>query len=296
MINFSDGIERPNKFGGSEKKTTILLDGEIYMIKLPDPIRNVKIKEVMSYKNNQYSEHIGCLIFNACGINAQETIMGYFNTPKGKRKIVTGCKDFTQNGEILYEMKKLANQIDIDGESRQTTTIENIMLIIDEIKEIKNKNDIKDKFWDMFVIDALIGNKDRHLDNWGIIEKNNEMMFAPVYDCGSALSALLDEDTMEKLLSEPGSFRVEEYNVASIYRIGGERIYYHEIFRKPPKELADAVRRVVPKIDMTEIEIIIDSIELMSNIRKDYLKKALSLRYEQVLIPAYSKIIEKTEK
>lgn len=53
MINFDEGIERPNKFGGSEKKTTLLLNDKIYMIKLPDPVKNIKIREMMSYKNNR---------------------------------------------------------------------------------------------------------------------------------------------------------------------------------------------------------------------------------------------------
>ena len=44
MLNFNDGEERLNKFSGSEKKTTILFDGTLYMLKYPDrylkPIHN----------------------------------------------------------------------------------------------------------------------------------------------------------------------------------------------------------------------------------------------------------------
>jgi hypothetical protein len=32
-----------------------------------DPINAKNRKELMSYKNNQYSEHIGSCIVNACG-------------------------------------------------------------------------------------------------------------------------------------------------------------------------------------------------------------------------------------
>jgi len=39
MINFNDGEERLNKFLGSEKKTTIFYNNEIYMLKYPDPIK-----------------------------------------------------------------------------------------------------------------------------------------------------------------------------------------------------------------------------------------------------------------
>jgi len=91
MIDFNKGKEVFNKFRGSEVKTTILFEGEVYMIKYPDPVRDKKNK--LSYMNNQFSEHIGSRIFKACGINSQETAMRYFTTKNGKKKIVVGCKD-----------------------------------------------------------------------------------------------------------------------------------------------------------------------------------------------------------
>ena len=59
MVDFDAGERRFNKFLGSEKKDTVLLDGQMYMIKYPDPIREQKRKDIISYKNNQFSEHIG---------------------------------------------------------------------------------------------------------------------------------------------------------------------------------------------------------------------------------------------
>ena len=111
MIDFDKGQERMNKFTGSEKKTTILYDGSVYMIKYPDPIRTEKLKGVISYKNNQFSEHIGSSIFRSCGIDAQETALGYYTDASGKMKTVVGCKDFTQNGGELYEVDKLAERL-----------------------------------------------------------------------------------------------------------------------------------------------------------------------------------------
>ena len=77
MIDFNKGKERLNKFSGSEKKTTVFYDNILYMLKFSDPVRGSKLKGVLSYKNNQYSEHIGSSIFRACGFEVQETILGY---------------------------------------------------------------------------------------------------------------------------------------------------------------------------------------------------------------------------
>jgi len=290
MINFNDGIEKLNKFSGSEKKITVLYENELYMIKFPDPIRDKK--NLLSYMNNQYSEYIGCGIFRACGFATQETVLGTYTDKTGKKKIVVGCKDFTQNGEILYEFLKFGNQI-VEIDSKFGTTIENVRLIIEQCSLIENKADILNSFWDMFVIDALIGNSDRHFDNWGILEKGGQILFAPIYDCGSSLGALNDDSKMSELLTESNlvEFKNEEYNVTSCYSMNGKRIFYHEIFRKPPDDLAEAIKRTVPKICMKKIFDIIDGVESMSDVRKEYLKKAIAIRHEQILVPSLKKIL-----
>ncbi|MCL1873785.1 MAG: HipA domain-containing protein [Clostridiales bacterium] len=292
MINFNNGEEQLNKFLGSEKKTTILYDNKLYMLKYPDPIRIKKRKDGLSYKNNQYSEHIGSSIFRACGFEAQETVMGYFTDATGKEKIVVGCKDFTQDGGTLYELSKLAKQI-TKSDKKLGATIENVALIINSSQLIKNKETIIDSFWDMFVIDAFIGNGDRHFENWGILEHNGEIRFAPIYDCSSALGAPLEEDEMEKLMIVSDHFKNKEYNISSCYNMEGKRIFYHEIFKNPPDKLTEAIKRIVPRIKMAEIYSIVDSVSQMSEIRKEYLKKALMLRYEQILLAALKRIWQK---
>ena len=44
-------------------------------------------------------------------------------------------------------------------------------------------------FWNVFVVDALLGNFDRHNGNWGFLydDSAKEASLAPIYDCGSCL-------------------------------------------------------------------------------------------------------------
>ncbi len=59
MIHFNNEKEIPNTFlGGSEQKRAYEIDGKIYMVKFPDPVRQKK--NGLSYMNNQFSEYIGC--------------------------------------------------------------------------------------------------------------------------------------------------------------------------------------------------------------------------------------------
>ena len=244
------------------------------------------------YMNNQFSEYIGCNIFRICGFETQDTLLGYFTAPTGTKKLVVGCKDFTQDGGILYEFSKLANQVQVDG--KYGTSIESVADIVNKNHIIKDKTGIFSKFWDMFVVDALIGNSDRHFDNWGVIDRSNEVAFAPIYDCGSSLAALISEEAMETLLSDSirTDFKNREFNIVSCYSMNGKRIFYHEIFKNPPKELEEAIKRVVPKIEITAIIEFIESITVLSDIRKEYMKESVIMRYEQILLPALIKVMK----
>ncbi|MFR7404828.1 MAG: HipA domain-containing protein [Coriobacteriaceae bacterium] len=42
-------------------------------------------------------------------------------------------------------------------------------------------------FWEMFIVDALLGNFDRHGMNWGFIKRDNAYALAPVFDNRSCL-------------------------------------------------------------------------------------------------------------
>ena len=54
----------------------------------------------------------------------------------------------------------------------------------------------------MFIVDALIGNWDRHNDNWGFLYNitTDEISLAPIYDCGSCLFPQANEEIMRKTL------------------------------------------------------------------------------------------------
>lgn len=105
MEDFNQYQELPNKYLGSDRKKTLLIDGEKYLLKFPDPVRNKR--HVLSYINNAVSEYLGCHIYDAIGISVQETRLGFYKERTGKTKIACACKDFCQNEYELYEIKAL---------------------------------------------------------------------------------------------------------------------------------------------------------------------------------------------
>lgn len=286
-IDFTTAQELANRFEGSEFKKTLLYDGQVYMIKFPDPIREKK--NDLSYKNNQFSEYVGCHIFASCGIPVQETTLGRYQV-NGKEKIVVACRDFTQDGSRLIEFSKMANADVVSGQKAKTS-IENVYSIVENTPVIRDKAMVIDYFWDMFVMDAFIGNEDRHFTNWGFLETGNQLNMAPVYDCGSSLGAVHDDDTIASMMANPTEFKNRVVNVKSVYTFQGKRFFYHELFKNPPPDLQCAMNRIFPRISLDNISSIIENTPFIDDLKKDFLKKSITSRYEEILRPAWRKML-----
>ena len=168
MENFNQFQELPNKYLGSDRKKTLLIHGEKYLLKFPDPIRNKK--HVLSYINNAVSEYLGCHIYESIGISVQETRLGKYKEKNGKTKIACACKDFCRNEFELYEVKALS----LANTESEKETKGDILDTLSVIRGLPIGEKLEKHFWDMFVIDALICNTDRHEGNWGVLIKRVE--------------------------------------------------------------------------------------------------------------------------
>lgn len=287
MIDITNYKQEINNYGGSELKATYIINGEKYMVKMPDPIRKKTLD--LGYMNNQYSEYIGCHIFESVGIPVQKTMLVKLNKD-GKEKIAVACKDFLNSGEELIEISNVS--LSLSTEKKYKISIEDVYEIINKmsVNYKLDENKLISNFWDMFVVDALIGNTDRHFGNWGFIKKDDIISFAPVYDCGSSLHPLLSENEQIKLMSDSIAFKNSSYNIASVYTMNNKKIFYHEIFKNPPVDLKEAIKRIVPKIDMKKIKEIIASTEGLSKTQKEYYFKDILLRKEEILDKSYNEI------
>ena len=273
MIDFTNAIEEFNKYKGSEKKKTLIYDSKRYLVKFPDPIRE-KNKNI-SYINNAYSEYVGSNIFRIVGFKVQNTILGKYKY-NGNDKIVCACEDFTDEENELYEFESIA--LSSNPDKKIGTEVEDIMEVIKTNKMICS--DTSKMFWKMFIIDALIGNTDRHNGNWGFLinVKTQKIEFSPIYDCGSCLNPLLEDTEIEKL--DEIAIKNLAINCYSCLRENGKRINYINYIKKMiNKECNDAIKEIFLDIKINEINKFIDEIEGISNIRKAFYKSIINYRY-----------------
>ncbi len=290
MIDFSKATEELNSYKGSEKKKTLIYDNIRYLVKFPDPIRE-KNKNI-SYINNAFSEYIGSNIFKIIGFETQNTLLGTY-TYSGKEKIVCACEDFTDGNHVLYEFENLA--LSANPDKKIETELSDIMEVIEETKKLIPINliiidNIKEKFWDMFIIDALIGNTDRHNGNWGLLvnARSDGARFSPIYDCGSCLNPMLEDIEIKKI--NETEMKNLAINCYSCIKENGKKINYMTYIKSMKNEECDnAINRVFKKINIVQINKFIDEIPCISVARKEFYKKIIYYRYE-ILQSVYNKL------
>ena len=189
---------------------------------------------------------------------------------------------------VLYEFENLA--LSTNPDKKIETDINDIMEVLEESAKIINVAETKQKFWEMFVIDSIIGNTDRHNGNWGFLlnKKTGQANFAPIYDCGSCLNPMYEDKELEKIS------KIEIKNLAincySCIKENGKKINYMSYIQQMHnKECNQAIRKIFNNIKIDKIEKFIDEIQSISEIRKNFYKEIIMIRYE-IIKDVYNKI------
>ena len=99
----------------------------------------------------------------------------------------------------------------------------------------------------MFIVDALLGNFDRHNGNWGFLydEVNGSVEIAPVFDCGSCLLPQADEQTMQKILLDKSELhaRVFQFPTSAI-KLNNRKINYYDFITHAENDECNAANHI----------------------------------------------------
>lgn len=153
---------------------------------------------------------------------------------------------------------------------------------------------IKTRFWDMFIVDALIGNWNRHNGNWGFLYNNStdEVVLAPVFDCGSSLYPQADDELITRILNNKNEFnhRIFDIPLSAITYNGKKINYFNFLSEGKFEDCNTALKRILSRIDMKKIYEIIDDTPTVTDIQNEFYKTMLTARKERILDFAMSKI------
>jgi len=285
MIDFTPcEVNKFRAYGGANgNKINVRYQGEGYMLKFPPvPTRS----KTISYTNSCISEYLCCHIFELLGIRAQETLLGTYTDQRGCEKLVVACKDFTEGGKRLIEFAQLKNTCINSSQNGYGTELASILQAMEE-QTLIPADQLKAHFWDVFIVDALLGNFDRHNGNWGILvdEERQTAEIAPVYDCGSCLYPQLGTQEMEAVLNDESEInrRIHEYPTSAIMDGGAKISYPRFIASLQNEDCNQALERISARIDMARIETLIQQTPGLLPIQRDFYGIMIRARKEQIL-------------
>lgn len=310
MIPDLNSYER-NKllYGGrAGQKYGITINGEEWIVKFPRTTRDLAGKRLPSYTSSPVSEYLGAHIYQSLGIPAHETFLGY-----REGKIVCACKDFAWPGKRLQTFQDIKNALsdDVQGFDSAPSDGSVIMLgdvlsAIDLAPAFHNVKGVKERFWDMFVVDAFIKNPDRNNGNWGLLLDLATMQteLAPVYDLGSSLFAKRSASlAIERSTNETAVDQDAFGTNVSCYRLPDEQgesraIHPFDYMAKLANpDLNAAIVRFCEAVDMHVIDALIDGVPeeaygriVLSEGVKQTHKTLLRTRLEEGLMPLYRKL------
>lgn len=267
--------------GANGKKIAVTFEGAVWMLKFP-PSAADKPND-LSYSNSCISEHLGSTVFRLLGVPAQETRLG--THVNGRRKVVCACRDFTVPGVRFYDFCSIKNTV-IDSETGgHGTELSDVLTTID-LQQFVDPVVVRRRFWDMFVVDALLGNFDRHNGNWGFLvdERTGRAELAPVFDCGSCLLPQADERIMRLMLANEDELNARIYTFpGSMLKMDGRKINYRDfIAARSEPGLGEALARLLPRIRALDFAALLDETPYVTNLQRTFLVTYLAARRDRI--------------
>lgn len=240
------------KYNGNSLKLGITVDGQDYLVKFS--------KDTVS---SVYSEYVASRFIKGIGLNCQEAWLGWLN-----KQLVVIVKDFSTKDAKLRSYKSTRQSSEGTDLSNKTYTYKDVLYLINKhtkMSEADKQKTIR-QFWDMFICDAILGNRDRHHENWGYLDYKTGYKPAPIYDNGGSLFpgiesrmaeyiALLKQGKEYKFIAE----RSERFpaSLFQMERADGQnrRTNYYEILSdlRINKVLAAEVRNIREKVGFNRV-------------------------------------------
>lgn len=265
-------------YTGAEYKKGIKIGNQFYIVKFAkDSPGGVTFSHV--------SEFLGSHIFELLGIPTQETRLG---TYEGKPVVV--MKDFIGEGETFVPFNDVGDSSLEQNKDLYHYSYQDICRMLNENRKLTNVEETVERFWDMYIVDALIGNFDRHGANWGFLKRENQYRIAPVFDNGSSLFPRLnDDEKIKSVLDSEGEMERRIYGFpTSQIQLRGKKSSYYDVIRSLQfAECNEAVRRIYPRVNLAGIKELIDSIEDLSTLRKEFYFEIVQSRYEKLIKEPY---------
>lgn len=307
LENFNFCPQNTRYYGGNAgNKFGITYKGENWILKFPKTTRDLHNPQI-SYTTSPLSEYLGSQIYELQGIAVHETVLGHAKSPTSdSERLVVACKDFRLASQQLTEFKDIKNaqffSDGTEGTSGSGTILSEVLETIELSPAFEGFRDIvRERFWDQFIIDFVIGNNDRNNTNWGIIKDGDDILgLTPVFDNGNAFFNKRGLEQFEKRMIDEQDLRADAYLgfTCAYLTDEGHHIHPHElILSLQYEECNAALRRFMAKWDRKKVQVLFDDIPsyadkiaVLPQAQKDFYLANIDLRFQEVLLVAHEQL------
>ena len=300
LVDFNEAQRVIKGYGGNAgRKAAVLWEGSLWMVKFPESTAGMR-GNILSDTTSPVAEYIGSHVFEQIGVPVHRTVLG---TLEGK--VVVACRDLEwESSKRLVTFHDIKNADDSGRLLPDGTASSGAALFLSDIGAflrsstlIGDHDEVIRRFWDMFVVDALIGNGERNNEKWGFLQAPpfGALELAPVYDNGNAMFNKRRPETTELDLGDERRMRSLALGAKSVFlRDDGHHVKPLDcIVAAADLDCNAAIRRIVPRIDLSALASPIDSIPreaydmpMMSTVVARFHKEIFRIRLEEGLLPA----------
>lgn len=161
------------------------------------------------------SEKIAYEIAKIIGLPATKYELAKYKN--GIEKLGVVSENFLKENEVLILINEVLTIAKKDYEKekwyKQTEyTLEKALYIVKGLQKVSRNQDMLHSFVGYLVFDCLIGNQDRHHENWGFIIDGKNLKLAPSFDHASGIaSKVSDKEAKERLNTRDTNRSVEAF-------------------------------------------------------------------------------------
>ena len=164
---------------------------------------NKQTKEVGLFKftkSSETTEHISEKLASdlarLIGLDCARIEIGVYDSKIGSMSYL-----INSDNEILIEGIYLINKIYPNYDSyTMYDNINNEYYSLEMILNSLNEYNLKSEFFRIVIFDFIIGNTDRHQNNWAVLQCNDIIRICPIYDNGSSLCCYIKEENIDTYL------------------------------------------------------------------------------------------------
>lgn len=179
---------------------------------------------------------------------------------------------------------------------KEFCTIKNIKIFLDKFNPT-----LFESFLGIMVFDALVGETDRHEENWGLLKIDNKYQISPLYDSGcNLLREFKDPDNANKYYDGTKDFdKYIERSKTLIYKENGQRYRHMELIQELYANYPNVISREIQNLEKLtdrKVKRILKKIpkKFLEKKHKEYIYKYI-IKRRNILLNMLGKESEKHE-